>query len=174
MARFRNKRVGIYKSGTEKEVAEGLANLGLLAIYEKVKLPYVLHKQYTPDFTIGSCHIEVKGYWESSDRSKLLAVIHSNPTAKILVALQYPQLTLSKKSKTTYAQWCDKHGILWVPIPIPPDLLMAWLNGGPLTYPVQGQNVTPAMEPQRIQMDLFSALSASGDTTPMGQPGSEP
>jgi hypothetical protein len=175
MARFRNKRVGIYKSGTEKEVGDALAQLGIPATYEKAKLPYVLHRKYSPDFNIGlTHHIEVKGYWESSDRSKLLAVIHANPTVRILVALEYPQLTISKKSKTTYSQWCDKHGIQWAPIPIPLDLLAAWLPGKPHTFPAQAQSVTPAMEPQRIQMGLFSVSCASSDITLMGPSGSGP
>lgn len=168
--RSRSERLGIYRNAVEKAVGDQLSELGLLALYEVAKLGYILHRRYTPDFTFGDTHhIEVKGWWEPSDRAKLLAVIHANPTTKVLVALQNPNLTIAKKSKTTYAQWCEKHGIQWCPIPIPPDALMAWL--GLHICPAQGQTVTPQMVRPGIQTDLFSVLSVQADTTETDQNG---
>jgi len=169
--RFRSKRNGIYRSGVEKAVGEDLAQQGLPALYEAVKLNYTQAKRYTPDFTINDSHIEVKGWWPSSDRAKLLAVIHSNPTIRILVALENPHMTLNKKSKTTYAQWCMKHGISWSPIPIPPELLSQWLSGK-RTYPAPAQTATVQMAQPSTQTALFTALSAEADTTVMDRNGS--
>lgn len=163
--KYRSKRTGIYRSGTEEVVAAGLAEWGIVATYESAKLGYIQHKRYTPDFTVGDCHIEVKGWWPPADRAKFLSVIHSNPGVRILVALEYPDLTLSKKSKTTYSQWCDKHGIFWCGIPIPCETLSLWLKK-PI-FPAQGQTATVQTAQQRIQMDPFTALSAKADTAPM-------
>jgi hypothetical protein len=171
--KFRSKRNGIYRSGVEKAVGEDLAQQGLPALYEAVKLHYTQARRYTPDFTINDSHIEVKGWWPSSDRAKLLAVIHSNPTIRILVALENPHVTLSKKSRTTYAQWCMKHGISWSPIPIPPDLLNQWLSGK-RTYPAPVQTAIVPMVQPSIQTDLSSALFARADTTGMDQHGKGP
>jgi hypothetical protein len=172
--RFHSKRNGIYRSGVEKAVGEALALQGLPALYEAVKLHYTQARRYTPDFTIGDSHIEVKGWWPSSDRAKLLAVIHSNPTTRILVALENPHMTLNKKSKTTYAQWCIKHGIEWSPIPIPSDLLTQWLSKKRPTFRAQAQTATVRMVQPNTQMDLFSVSSAKADTTGTAQHGNGP
>jgi hypothetical protein len=170
--RYNSRRTGIYASGAEKVVAENLASLGVEATHESAKLDYVQHRRYTPDFTIGNHHIEAKGWWPSADRAKLLSVIHCNPGALILVVLENPNLTLSKKSKTTYAQWCDRHGIRWCGIPIPSEILSQWL-GQPIS-PAQGQTAIAAMAPHRTQMDLFSASFARGDIAQMAPTGKVP
>ena len=171
--KYLSKRHGKYRSGAEKEVGDHLALLGISALYEAAKLTYTQSRRYTPDFTINGNHIEVKGWWPPADRAKLLAVIRQNPSARILVALENPNMTISRKSKTSYAQWCYKNGIRWSPIPIPPDLLAQWL-GASLTSPVQAQTAKAATGPQHTQMDLSTALFANADTTEMDRPGSGP
>ena len=169
--KYKAKRTGMYRSGAEKAVGEQLSQLGLPALYESAKLNYVQHRMYTPDFTIGKHHIEVKGWWPASDRAKLLAVIHSNPATKILVALETPSLTLSKKSKTTYAQWCAKHGIPWCSIPIPPETLSAWLKQP--TFPAQAPSAIVQTVQPCIPMEATSALCVQGDLMPMAQHGND-
>jgi hypothetical protein len=164
MVKYRSKRDGIYRSRVEKAVGDALAEQGFPALYEAASFPYVQAKKYTPDFTINGSHIEVKGWWPASDRAKLLAVIRQNPSIRILVALDNPHMTISKNSKTTYAQWCQRHGIKWSPIPIPPDALAQWL-GIKRTSHAQAQTATAAMAPRPIQTDLFTALSVNPDTS---------
>lgn len=83
--------------------------------YETIKLPYRLECSYTPDFI---CHdtrtiYETKGLWEADDRRKMLAVRKQHPEWRIVMVFQYPNRKISKSSKTTYAQWCDRNGIEW-------------------------------------------------------------
>ena len=117
-----------FRSTTELRVAQQFQDEGVPYTYETDRLGYSLKRNYTPDFKIGDVFVEVKGYWPPSDRAKLLAVFKSNPETMLFVALERPALTISKKSKTTYAQWCDNNRIPWCPVPIPQQFLTAWLN----------------------------------------------
>ena len=96
-----------HRSRLEDQVEDSLRARGYNPEYETEKFSYVLHRKYTPDFKVGDVHVEVKGWWPPAERSKFLAVVLANPDLRIFVALQRPQLTLSKKSKTTYAMWCQ-------------------------------------------------------------------
>jgi len=104
------------RSRNEEVVAEALGLTGYPFSYESVKLPYVRQHHYLPDFTLHHhrCHVEVKGYWPPEDRSKMLAVARSNPDVVVVMVLIKPDLCISKASKTTYSQWCTRHGIPWV------------------------------------------------------------
>ena len=57
--------------------------------------------------------LETKGYWDAEDRRKIKAVMRDNPDIDLRMVFQAPFNKISKKSKTTYAQWCEKHGIKW-------------------------------------------------------------
>jgi hypothetical protein len=80
------------------------------ATYETTCFAYARPQRYTVDFTLpnGVC-IEAKGYFQSSDRTKLLLVREQNPGTDIRLIFQKDN-RLSKKSKTTYSQWAEKHG----------------------------------------------------------------
>lgn len=84
--------------------------------YEAIKLPYVIQHTYTPDWVNVSTKtiIEAKGYFPPVDRKKMLAVRQQYPDWTITIVFQNPQTKISKKSKTTYAAWCDRHGIAWL------------------------------------------------------------
>jgi hypothetical protein len=163
------KRVGIYRSAVEKAVGESLIEMGLPHSYESTKLAYVSHHNYVPDFTIGGSHIEVKGWWPPADRAKLLKVIRSHPTVRILMAFENPHLTLNRKSKTTYSEWCAKRGIAWCGLPIPPDFLRQWLHDPQRTFPVPV--AIAATEQRSIQTVLSFVSCAEGDTTVKATPG---
>lgn len=123
---FRNLlEAGVAKCLDQQEVEYG---------YESKQIAYVRHAVYVPDFVIDDVHIEVKGYWPSGDRQKLLWVVSSNPGIRLFVALHRPHTKISKSSKTTYAQWCGKHAIPWCPLPIPQNFLWRWLRGDRPTY----------------------------------------
>ena len=153
-----------HRSALEDQVEKALLQQGLDPKYEPDKFDYTLHRRYCPDFKIGDVYIEVKGWWPSSERMKFLSVIRNNPELRIFVALQRPNQRLSKQSKTTLAQWCQKQGINWSPIPIPPDFIDQWLNGKQATFHVPAAKA--ATRRPSTQTDPSSASAAKDDLTP--------
>ena len=103
-----------FRSGLEKKVADLMDNLGVSYEYESTIVPYVIQHNYTPDFLLPSgIFLECKGYWDPEDRRKIKAVKTQNPELDIRMVFQTPYNKISKRSKTTYAKWCDKHDIPW-------------------------------------------------------------
>lgn len=161
------RKPGEYRSKLEEQVGAALTKQGLDYQYESEKFRYVLHKKYTPDFRVGNVYIEVKGWWPPAERTKFLAVMLSNPGLPIFVALQRPFATLNKKSKTTIAEWCQKHGIAWSPIPIPSDFLDQWLRGSRPTFHVPPRTATAATEQASMTKELSTVLFAIETSTQM-------
>jgi hypothetical protein len=109
-----------YRSGFESRVASSLTDKGATFEYETLRLSYTKECNYTPDFVLpNGVIIEVKGYFAPSDRTKHLRVRQHNPEVDIRFCFQNANNRLSKKSKTTYAEWCDKNGFLWCNKEIP-------------------------------------------------------
>tara|TARA_B100001564_G_C20346514_1_gene536958 strand:+ start:185 stop:538 length:354 start_codon:yes stop_codon:yes gene_type:complete len=103
-----------FRSKLEEKVADLLVELGVKYEYETKKVPYVIEHIYTPDFILPSGVIlECKGYWDAEDRRKIKAVKTLNPNLDLRMVFQSPFNTISKKSKTTYAKWCERHDIPW-------------------------------------------------------------
>lgn len=103
-----------FRSGLEEKVADLLVNLGVKYEYESTKVPYVIQHSYTPDFILpNGVWLECKGYWDSKDRKKIKSVLQQNPDIDLRIVFQAPYNTISKKSKTTYASWCEKNNIKW-------------------------------------------------------------
>ena len=112
--KLKNKKPPKFRSKLEENVASLLEGLGISYEYESEKLSYVIEHNYTPDFKLPNYkYLEVKGYWDAEDRRKILAVKKDNPDIDLRMVFQSPYNTISKKSKTTYAKWCDKHDIPW-------------------------------------------------------------
>ncbi len=108
------KKTSKYRSKLEEKVADLLINLGVTYEYESVKLAYKISHNYNPDFILpNGIILECKGYWDSEDRRKIKNVCEQNPDMDIRMVFQSPFNKITKKSKTTYAQWCDKHNIPW-------------------------------------------------------------
>ena len=108
------KKTSKYRSGLEEKIADLLTELGVSFEYESTKVPYTIQHNYHPDFVLpNNVYLEAKGYWEPADRRKVLAVKRDNPDIDLRMVFQAPFNTISKKSKTTYAQWCEKHDIPW-------------------------------------------------------------
>ena len=119
------KKKTTFKSKLEVSVAELLDQIEVSWEYESYKVAYTIQHHYTPDFVLpnGIC-LETKGYWDAEDRRKILAVIRDNPDLDVRMVFQAPFNKISKKSKTTYAQWCEKHNIKWAAVhAIPIDWL---------------------------------------------------
>jgi Phage endonuclease I len=110
------KKYGKYKSGLEKRAA---AVLGRKVTYETVKIAYVIPARpakYNPDFIPvkkKNFYIETKGRFVASDRKKHLLIKEQHPHIRVAFIFERPYNTISKKSKTTYADWADKNGFLW-------------------------------------------------------------
>ena len=114
MKRQKKKKTSKFRSGLEEQVATLLSNLGVSYEYETEKLSYTIEHTYTPDFVLPNyIYLETKGYWDAADRRKVLAVKRDNPDVDLRMVFQSPYNTISKKSKTTYAKWCEKHEIPW-------------------------------------------------------------
>ena len=103
-----------FRSKLEERVADLLTNLGITYEYESKRVPYTIQHHYCPDFLLPNhVYLETKGYWDAADRRKILSVKKDNPDIDLRMVFQSPYNTISKKSKTTYAQWCEKHDIPW-------------------------------------------------------------
>ena len=103
-----------FRSGLEERVADLLVELGVSYEYESTKIPYVIQHNYTPDFILpNGVYLECKGYWEPDDRRKIKNVKEQNPELDLRMVFQAPFNTISKKSKTTYAKWCERYDIPW-------------------------------------------------------------
>ena len=123
--KLKNKQPPKYRSNLEKNIADLLEGLGVSFMYESEKLSYTIEHNYTPDFILPNyTYLEAKGYWAAEDRRKILAVKRDNPDVDLRMIFQSPYNTISKKSKTTYAQWCDKHDIPWTSYK---DIPIEWL-----------------------------------------------
>ena len=103
-----------FRSGLEEKVAALFDELGVIYEYESTKIPYVIQHNYTPDFLLtNGIYLETKGYWDANDRRKIKAVKQQHPEIDLRMVFQSPFNTISKRSKTTYAQYCDKLSIPW-------------------------------------------------------------
>lgn len=110
------------RSKFEGKVQEDLLKRGKTYEYEPIKLTYTLANTYTPDIVLpNKVIVELKGFFKPSDRRKMLAVTTQHPDLDIRMVFQNPYKKLSKTSKTTYADWCDKHNIKWASGVIPEE-----------------------------------------------------
>lgn len=103
-----------YRSMLEVLIHE---TLGKEVTYEPDKLTYTIpasQHTYTPDFKLrDKTYIEGKGIMDATDRKKMKLVKEQYPDITFYMLFQNAHKRLSKKSKTTYAMWCDKNGIPW-------------------------------------------------------------
>ena len=125
--KLKNKEQPKYRSNLEKDIANLLEGLGVSFQYESEKLSYTIEHNYTPDFVLPNyVYLEAKGYWDAADRRKVLAVKRDNPDIDLRMVFQSPFNTISKKSKTTYAQYCERHNIPWTSYA---NIPLKWLIG---------------------------------------------
>jgi hypothetical protein len=85
-----------YRSGLEETISLQLTSLKVPVLYETQKIKYEVNeiRSYTPDFILpNGIIIESKGRFVAADRN----------------------------SKTTYGDWCDKHGFLYADKLIPEE-----------------------------------------------------
>lgn len=78
---------------------------------------------YLPDYILDNqIHLELKGIFSPTDRKKHLLIKEQYPKIDVRLVFQEPNKKLSKKSKTTYAKWCEKNGIKWGTL----DMIVKW------------------------------------------------
>lgn len=113
-----------YRSGLEDRISEQLKSLSVPFEYEKLKIKYEVNevRTYTPDFKLpNGIIVESKGRFVAADRKKHLLVRVQNPFLDIRFVFSNSKAKISKGSKTTYADWCDKHGFLYADKLIPEE-----------------------------------------------------
>ena len=72
------------------------------------------------DFTLpNGILVETKGRWVAEDRKKHLLIKKQHPELDIRIVFMSGKTKIRKGSKTTYGDWCDKHGIPWAEKIIP-------------------------------------------------------
>ena len=118
-----------FRSGLEISISEELDANKVKYKYEKVKLTYVKPQKahtYTPDFYLEALdfYIETKGLFTSADRQKMRLIKEQHPDKDIRIIFSNSRSRISKKSKTTYAMWCEKYGFKYADKHIP----LEWLN----------------------------------------------
>ena len=113
-----------YRSGLEDKISEDLKDRNVKFEYEKLKIKYEVHEDrtYTPDFTLpNGVIIESKGRFTPEDRKKHLLVKKQHPDLDIRFVFSNSKGKIRKGSKTTYADWCDKHGFMYADKRIPDE-----------------------------------------------------
>lgn len=114
-----------YRSGLEGKVAKRLEELGIEAEYEAYEIPYTVPKsshKYSPDFVLpNGIIIETKGRFVLADRKKHLLLKDQRPDLDIRFVFSRSAQPINKGSKTTYADWCNKHGFLYADKLIPEE-----------------------------------------------------
>ena len=112
-----------YKSGLEESVSKQIEGKGIEVQYESETVPYIIpasEHTYNPDFKLpNGIRVETKGRFVLADRKKHLLVKEQNPNLDIRFVFSNSKNKINKKSKTTYGDWCDKHGFKYADKVIP-------------------------------------------------------
>lgn len=118
-----------FRSGLEQDVAAHLKANGVSFEYEKQRISFIpKSRTYTPDFVLeNGIIIEAKGRFVSSDRAKHLLIKEQHPHLDVRFVFSNANNRLSKGSKTTYADWCKRHGFLWAEGLVP----ISWMKEKP-------------------------------------------
>ena len=116
-----------YRSGLEDDIAKDLKDRGVNFEYEKLKVQWQLleNKTYTPDFKLpNGIIIESKGRFVQADRKKHLVIQDQHPFLDIRFVFSNSRSKLYKGAKSTYGDWCNKHGFLYADKRIPDEWLL--------------------------------------------------
>lgn len=120
-----------FRSGLEERIAQELLEQGVPFEYETQIIEYTRpakKSKYTPDFILpNGIIIETKGRFLTADRQKWLLVKSQHPDLDMRLVFSNSNSKISKKSKTTYAMWCERNGFLYSDGYIPRE----WLDEPP-------------------------------------------
>lgn len=112
-----------FKSGLEENISQQIESKGIKVEYETEQVPYIIpasEHTYHPDFRLpNGIRVETKGRFVLADRKKHLLVKEQHPELDIRFVFTNSKNKISKKSKTTYGMWCEKHGFKYADKEIP-------------------------------------------------------
>ena len=123
---YRNALKHGYRSGLEHKISLYLKENKCKFTYETVKIEWedLAYRTYTPDFILNNgIIIETKGRFLTTDRRKHLCIKKQHPKLDIRFVFTNSRSKLSKGAKSTYAEWCIKHGFRYYDRIIPEDWL---------------------------------------------------
>ena len=104
-----------FRSGLEQKAAAQLLAAGVPVEYETTVIAYTVPERtakYHADFRLpNGMIIETKGRFVSDDRKKHKLIKEQFPDLDIRLLFNNPNARISKTSLTTYAKWCETHGI---------------------------------------------------------------
>jgi hypothetical protein len=116
------------RSGLEADNCKHLEDKGVPYEYEKHKIKWEDHqwRSYTPDFVLDSNGIivETKGRFVAADRRKHLKVKEQYPKLDIRFVFTNSKTKINKGSKTSYGDWCKRHGFQYADKVIPDSWLL--------------------------------------------------
>ena len=116
------------RSGLEDVICQELRSRGIPYKYEELTLTYVQpekKRKYTPDIVLeNGIVVEIKGRWVTADRQKIAMVKEQYPEMDLRMVFSNSKTKLSKISKTTYGDYCNKLGIPYADRMIPDS----WIN----------------------------------------------
>lgn len=116
------------RSGLEDVICKELSERGIPYKYEELTIVYTQpekQRKYTPDIILeNDIIVEIKGRWVTADRQKIALVKQQFPDLDLRMVFSNSKTKISKSSKTTYADYCDKLGIPYADRMIPDS----WIN----------------------------------------------
>jgi hypothetical protein len=114
-----------FKSGLEECISHQIEGRGIKVEYETEEVSYIIpasEHNYHPDFRLpNGIRVETKGRFVLADRKKHLLVKQQHPELDIRFVFTNSKNKINKKSKTTYADWCDKNGFKYADKVIPDE-----------------------------------------------------
>jgi hypothetical protein len=125
----RRSQKSVFRSKFEENVAKVLRGFE----YEPITVPYVIHRNYRPDFVHAATGtvVECKGFFREGDTKKYTSVRDSLPKGqKLVFVLMHPNKKIRRGAKMTMAEWCDKEGITWYTIDTLQELINNVSNNG--------------------------------------------
>jgi len=125
----RRSQKSVFRSKFEENVSKVLKGFE----YEPFTIPYVIHRNYRPDFVHAASGtvVECKGFFREGDTKKYTSVRDSLPKGqKLVFVLMHPNKKIRRGAKMTMAEWCDKEGIMWYTIDTLQELINDVSNNG--------------------------------------------
>jgi len=104
------------RSRFEDKVINDLDSRKIEYDYEpsKGRVTYHVDRKYLPDVVLNNgIIVELKGWFKPADRTKHLNIKQQRPDLDVRFVFQRADNRLNKSSKTTYSEWCEKHGFKW-------------------------------------------------------------
>ena len=144
-----------FRSDFERTISLQLKKLRIAYKYESLVIEYKRLSTYTPDFILpNGIIIETKGRWVSEDRTKHLLVKQQHPHLDIRLLFMNAYNKIRKGSKTTYALWCEKKGLIYAHKQIP----TSWLSQTRTNNVINVDRVTLSESTQTEAQSVFPVI----------------